>query len=201
MALGALLCAAMLILACSVSASPRLPLPPGWRVFEDTALGYAIAYPRGWTVEKNYVYSGFGPGHEIHGVAFHIPPSMARGTNLSANLTAVSLESVNGSGRCDANSFLPDQQNAHSIAENGAIYSTAQSEDAGAGNFYSETVFALTGSSPCVAIRYFIHSTNIANYDPGTVREFDHAKLMEEFDRIRRTLVLSRPAHPQVSPR
>ena len=130
---------------------------------------------------------GLGPGREIRGVAFHIPRSMARGTNLSANLTALSVESMSGPGRCEAGRFLSDPQNIHSIVENATIYSIAESQDAGAGNRYEEIVFALVGSSPCLGIRYFIHSTNIANYDPGTVREFDRPKLLAEFDRIRRT--------------
>ena len=170
--------------------------PRDWRVHRSAELGYSIAFPRGWGVETHYVYAGFGPGHEIHGVAFHIPQSMARGTNLSTNLTALSVENVSGAGRCEAGRFLLDPQNIHSIVENGTVYSTAESQDAGAGNRYEEIVFALVGSSPCLAVRYFIHSTNIANYDPGTVREFDRTKLMSELDGIRWSLAVSQPAHP-----
>ncbi len=191
------LCSAFTGIASADANNP----PAGWRTYRDQNLDFSISYPRRWTVDKSYVYAGLGPDREIRGVAFRIPPGLARGTNLSSNLTAVSLESVNGPGRCEAGRFLSDPQNVHSIVENGTTYSTAQSEDAGAGNFYSETVFALVGSSPCLAIRYFIHSTNIANYDPGTIRKFDHVKLEAKFDQIRRTLFAWPPAHPQAAPR
>ncbi|MGA7712972.1 MAG: hypothetical protein WCA81_13795 [Rhizomicrobium sp.] len=181
---------------CTAIAAAHAAVPRDWRVYRNVTLGYTIAYPEGWSVERNYVYPGFGPDHEIRGVAFHIPHSMARGTNLSVNLTALSVESVSGAGRCEAGRFLSDPQNLHSIVENGTIYSTAESQDAGAGNRYEEIVFALIGSSPCLGIRYFIHSTNIGNYDPGVVQEFDRAKLLAEFDRIRHTLAVSQPAHP-----
>jgi len=194
MALGVLLCAGLLIAVWTQSRGATANA--GWLTFRDQKLGYSISYPKGWTIDKKYVYAGFGPDHEIQGVAFHIPASMARGTNLSDNLTEVSLESVDGAGRCDAARFLPDPQNVHSIVENGMTYSTATSEDAGAGNFYDETIFALVGSSPCVAIRYFVHSTNFDNYDPGTVQKFDAALLESKFDRIRWTLTVL-PAVPR----
>ena len=63
------------------------------------------------------------------------------------------------------------------MTENGTEYSVASLSDAGAGNLYEEKVYALVGTSPCLAVRTFIHSTNIANYDPGTVTAFDEAAL------------------------
>jgi len=40
-------------------------------------------------------------------------------------------------------------------------------------------------------VRYFIHSTNIGNYDPGTIKAFDQAALVARFDAIRKTLRLT----------
>ncbi len=69
-------------------------------------------------------------------------------------------------------------------------YSLATSSNAGAGNVYDEVVYALPGSKPCTAVRYQIHSTNIGNYPEGTVTEYNQAALLEEFNKIRRSIKL-----------
>jgi len=164
-------------------------VPAGWRTYTNMALGYSLSYPRGWRVDPKYMYVGFGPDYPIEGVAFEIPPAMAKGTNLSSHLTNVSVETRQARGPCDARRFIPDPADMRDVREFGRVWSVATTSDAGAGNFYDITVFVLKGSSPCLAVRYFIHSTNIGNYDPGTVRKFDRAALMRVFDRVRRTLV------------
>jgi hypothetical protein len=49
-------------------------------------------------------------------------------------------------------------------------------------------VYAIPGTKPCTAVRYFIHYSVFENYPPGTVKAFDHAALVATFDAIRRTL-------------
>jgi len=164
----------------------------GWLAYHDAKLGFTIAYPRGWKVDEHYVYAGFGPDHPIEGVAFLIPNALAAGTNLSTSLTGVSVESVSGPGDCDARRFMPDATGVQTIIKDKHIWSVAHGSDAGMGNFYDFTVHALVGSNPCLAERDTIHSTNIGNYDPGTVKPFDGKKLLAIFSKIRRSLVLDR---------
>ncbi len=165
-------------------------MPHGWKTFADRTLGYTISYPSSWRVVRDAVYPGFGPDHPITGTAFEIPKAMTRGTNLSSNLTYVSVESVAvpRGKRCDVKLFMPDPENVHLQREGGRTWIVGGTSDAGAGNFYEITAYALANSKPCLAVRYFIHSTNIGNYDPGTVREFDKAALRAKFDAIRKTL-------------
>ena len=80
--------------------------PAEWRTYTNEKLGYSIAYPADWKLDTNYIYVGFGPDHEIHGVAFGIPPSLTRGTNLSANMTNLSVETLAGDS-CNAARFIP----------------------------------------------------------------------------------------------
>ncbi len=122
--------------------------------------------------------TGYGPGPTS-------PPT--RGSASRASLTP------NSARRACSSNFA---QNALAENDGGHTWSVATSGDAGAGNFYDETVYALAGSRPCLAIRYFIHSTNIANYDPGTIKEFDRSALVTMFDRIRSTLALSNGHSP-----
>jgi hypothetical protein len=77
------------------------------------------------------------------------------------------------------------------LSDNGVDYSVAQGGGAGAGNLYSETVYAIPGSSACTAVRYFIHSSQIGNYPPGMVTAFNKQALLTQFDAIRHSLVLS----------
>jgi hypothetical protein len=132
-------------------------------------------------------YVGFGPDHEIHGVALQIPQSLTKGTNLSAHATSLSVEGVPGNS-CDAARFIPNPPNQKTVRDGGRIWSTASTSEGAAGNFYDIAVFALPESSPCLAVRYTIHSTNISNYDPNTVHPFDRTGLLKTLEAIRHTL-------------
>ncbi|MBI3677091.1 MAG: hypothetical protein HY243_10820 [Proteobacteria bacterium] len=188
---------AMFGAACGAAPAAKSKAPPkasaDWSTYKNPELGYSISTPKTWNADTAYVYSGFGPDHDIHGVAFAIPESLAQGTNLSTSLTAVSVESVAPGNSCDATRFLPDAQNLHVLKQDGRTWSVADSGEGAAGNFYETTVFALSTRGECLGVRYLIHSTNIGNYDPGTVREFDRKALLATFDRIRRSLKLAVP--------
>jgi hypothetical protein len=161
-----------------------------WPTYRDPHGLFRVSYPAGWKVDTDYVYPGFGPDHEIHGVVFLVPKSLTRGTNLSPSLTGVSIESLPAKGPCSAHRFLPDAQEPRTLKNAGRTWSTANAQDAGAGNFYDFAVFAISGSDPCMAVRYTIHSTNIDNYDPGTVKAFDSVDLVRTFAAIRQSLRL-----------
>jgi hypothetical protein len=167
---------------------PIAPLS-GMILFHDARLGFAIAYPPHWAVNSSYKYEALGPGKAISGVSFTIPAASAAGTNLASD-TRLSVEHL--AGACVANRFLDAAQNAQTVTDGNRTYSMASSSEGAAGNLYEETVYALPGTSPCIAIRYFIHSTNIGAYDPGTVKEFDKDALIKTFGRMRRSLALTK---------
>jgi membrane-bound inhibitor of C-type lysozyme len=163
-----------------------------WTTFTSKDPAFSIAIPEGYAVDPGYRYDGLGPGKEIAGVAFTIPERMWQGSNLAAD-TRLTVERLQDTAACTADRFLPEGATAaKAVKDKGVAYSMATFSDAGAGNLYSERVYALAGSKPCVAVRTFIHSSNIANYDPGTVEAFDEKALTGQFDKIRRTLVLGR---------
>ena len=146
---------------------------------------FAVRYPLGFSVDESHIYTAMGPGKDIPGVAFIIPQTMSAGTNLSSD-SYVSVEWLNGTS-CTPTSFLDSASATSAVTDGGVGYQVATSSGAGAGNFYEETVYVQN----CTAIRYFIHSTNIANYPTGAVLEYNRAALIAAFDSIRHSYATS----------
>lgn len=164
------------------------------QVYATSTAGFSIRFPQGFVFEPNYTYQALGPKKGISGVKITIPESATAGTNLSKD-TYLSVEWLPKATDCVATAFIDSGNKppkAATFTDAGVDYSVATTTGVGAGNIYDEAVFAIPGSSPCTAVRYFIHSSNIANYPKGTVKEFDKAGLISVFDAIRRTLVFGR---------
>jgi hypothetical protein len=170
---------------------PAAQPPSGWRTYGDTRLGFSIAYPEGWSVDKEHAYPNTVHDERLAGVAFMVPLDLSAKTNLSSD-SYIAVESAGGAPACDATAFLDQPETTRNEMQRKLRWSVGRMGDAGAGNFYDETVYALEGSKPCLAIRYFIHSTNVANYPEGTVRQFDRAALTAMYDRIRSTFALAK---------
>jgi hypothetical protein len=155
---------------------------------------FSIVYPSDYTVNESYVDDQVNPKKPIHGVSFTIPGTIATGTNLSSD-THISVEHLPRAKNCTADIYLAANVKAQSITDNGVAYSFASSTDAAAGNRYEEDVYAILDSTPCTAVRYFIHYGAIENYpsagQPGSVQEFNHDALTAAFDTIRHSLTLT----------
>lgn len=154
-----------------------------WQTYTAPGAEFSIQYPPTFRVNTGYLYQGLGPGAALSGVSFTIPAAMASGTNLSSD-TYISVERGPDRAVCTGKDFLASVQLEETITENGVTYVVARASDAGAGNLYEEIVYILPD---CYAIRYAIHSTNIANYPEGAVMTFDRDGLISLFDLIRHT--------------
>jgi hypothetical protein len=175
--------------SAAVAAEPAKPAPVKWATFTSGDGSFMISVPEGYTVEPNYRYDQLGPGKTISGTSFTIPERMWQGSNLASD-TYLSVETLPAAADCTADLFLQGGETAKAVTDKGVAYSLATMGEGGAGNAYEQTVYALRTSRPCTAVRTFIHSTNIGNYDPGSVAEFNHAALVAQFDKIRRSLKL-----------
>jgi hypothetical protein len=173
--------------------SPIVPIPEEpakTATYSSPQYHFRLTYPTGYSLDTNYVYQGLGPDKPIPGIKVSVPEAYVNGTNLSKD-TGLSVEVMEGRTGCDASWFLANSTKGSS--ESGSIsYNSAQNSEGAAGNQYQEYVWAATNSSPCTAIRYFIHTTNIQNYPPGTVKEYDDVKLMDDFAQMRQAFVLLR---------
>jgi hypothetical protein len=164
-----------------------------WHRYRDPNGLFLLAYPPGWRVDTHRVYTARGPGKEIHGVAFKVNPAFTKGTNLSTD-SYFAVEVLPGAASCTPDLFLDDAVGKVRTkrGHHGITWLVLDGADAGAGNVYEETVQAAAGSHPCIATRAFAHSTNIGNYDPGTVKAFDRAAFNRTIDRMRASVRLLR---------
>jgi membrane-bound inhibitor of C-type lysozyme len=160
------------------------------KVYHPVGGEFSIRYPSDYTLNSSYKYQELGEGKDITGIKLTIPASLVKGTNLSTD-SYISVEEIPRSSVCSASSFVMEGSQVSTVTENGTQYSMAISSDAGAGNRYEETVYALPGTNPCIGIRYFIHYGAIENYPSGTVKQFDRQALVAQFDQIRRTLTVN----------
>lgn len=151
-------------------------------------LGFSIKYPKTYTLDESYMYQGLGE-EGIPGIKVSVPKSVSDLTNLSTD-SGVSIEYVPNVSACSASIFLYDNPAATTITDGGVSYSVASADGAGAGNRYEEKVYAIDGANPCIAVRYFIHYTVLANYPEGTKKAFEREQLLAEFDQIRHSLTL-----------
>jgi len=172
-------------IGCVILAKDPGGLP---EVYHDGTVGFSIRYPENYSINTSYKYQAFGPGKDISGVKFTIPASLATGTNLSSFDTGVSVEIIPAIQDCNAGLFLDANVNAQTVTDNDVEYSFASTTGAAAGNRYEEEVWAISGTNPCIAVRYLIHYGVIENYPPGAVSEFDQATLINQFDKIRHSL-------------
>ncbi len=160
-----------------------------WEIYTNKSVGFSVHVPPGYTTDEAYTYQQLGPGKGIPGVKFTIPASSVVGTNLAAD-TYLSVEQISKPVECIASLFL-DGAKAVDVIDAGKSYSIATSSGAGAGNRYEEIVFAVPHTSPCIAVRYFIHYGVLENYPAGSVVGFNGQALLGEFDAIRHALILA----------
>ncbi len=162
--------------------------------FTNASSTFTVTYPNGWTPDASYQYTGVSAAKPISGVKFQIPGDMATGTNLSSD-SYVAVEQLPRATSCTADIYIKENVKARAIDANGHSYSLATTTGAAAGNRYEESVFAIPGSNPCTAVRYFIHYGAIENYPTdGSVKEFDRAALLAVFDTIRDAVTVTAPA-------
>jgi membrane-bound inhibitor of C-type lysozyme len=176
---------------CITVAGEKATLP---QVYSSSIKGFSLRYPANYGVNEKYSYQALGPGKEISGVKFTIDPAISKGTNLSPD-SYISVEQIpmTAASTCSVARFIDNGTKVgaiQTVTDGSTSYSVASTSDAAAGNRYEETVYAIPGTSPCIAIRYFIHYGVLENYPKGTVTQFDAAALKAQFDAIRRTLTL-----------
>ncbi len=159
--------------------------------YADFNLGLSVRYPSDFVVNERYYYSGMGLDNQIQGVSFSVPESKLKGTNLLQG-TKASVEVIPNMPTCNVRLFLSDPTNIRSFLEDDVLYSSALKKTNDRHNEYEELVYAITGSSPCVAIRYLIKTAPVTSYNAASVSLYNRKDLLSAFDTMRRSLVVQK---------
>jgi hypothetical protein len=75
------------------------------------------------------------------------------------------------------------------VMVNGYTFTRSEFSGAAAGNRYDQVTYRTVTEGRCFELAYLIHSTNIGNYPPGTVVEFDRPALLGKFDTVLNTFL------------
>ena len=67
---------------------------------------------------------------------------------------------------------------------NGLTFVHTTAEGAGAGNYYQQEIFRMVSNNACNEVIFFIHFTNVGNYAPGTVTEFNRDAVMRNLEAV-----------------
>jgi hypothetical protein len=67
---------------------------------------------------------------------------------------------------------------------NGLTFVHTTTEGAGAGNYYQQEIFRTVQNNACHEVVFFIHFTNVSNYTPGTVTEFNRDAVMRNLQAV-----------------
>ncbi|MBI5954631.1 MAG: hypothetical protein HY865_23490 [Chloroflexi bacterium] len=67
---------------------------------------------------------------------------------------------------------------------NGLTFVHTTTEGAGAGNYYQQEIFRTVYNNACNEVIFYIHYTNVGNYTPGTVTEFNRDAVMQNLEAV-----------------
>lgn len=88
----------------------------------------------------------------------------------------------------DSNPNGMPESSVGNLTVNGYNFTYHTVSDVGAGNYYEQHIYRALHNGTCYEVIYFIHSSNIQNYTPGAVKEFDRPGLMSKFEKILSTI-------------
>lgn len=150
--------------------------------YASTTLKFSLRYPQGFIVQEQYAYTRVSPTKPISGVQFAVPGAYTAGTNLAPD-SGVSMEVLPRANKCTGDIYIKANVKAQPITTGTVSYSVATSTETVGTDTYEEAVFAVTGSSPCIAMRYFLHTTAGTSTQP-----YDRTAVLTAFETIRNSL-------------
>jgi hypothetical protein len=162
------------------------------QTYADFNLGLSMRYPADFVVNKEYFYDGMGANKYIQGVSFAVPNEKLEGTNLLPG-TQASIEIIPNMPNCTVRLFMSDPDRVTAVEEDGVLFSTAYKKSSNKKNEYEEHVYAVMDSSPCVAVRYLIHTEPITSYTSPDRAQYSREDLFSAFNTMRDSLVVQRP--------
>lgn len=168
--------------------------PPGQATqnfaFYDPQYIVALGYTDEFAPTNVQVPAAHTKGTPLLTLAFIDPSFYYPTTNLSK---AYLLLTASADPATVSTCTQPSNQSGETITGqetvSGYIFTRSESTGVAAGNIYDQISYRTAWQDKCFEVIYLIHSTNIGNYPPGTVVEFDKNTLLQKFAAVLATFI------------
>jgi hypothetical protein len=185
----------LLVLAVTMSAVASHAAAETWHTYRDTAHGFAISYPDGWTVNPQYADRGYGYSQgETDDVRISVGLSptidLAPGTNLESRQLVLAVQTTRPGDSCKASAFLADPPPDY-FTQTVEDTADAAHTEAHAGDLYDvEHLVRIVSRTPCLAVQVFLVYGQDRPDDPHPPPPFNRGALFSLLNQITATLQL-----------
>jgi len=158
------------------------------------AVSYSLQYPRDFDVRTGDQAGGGNwlPGQARVSISFPADAYKAQKTNFAGGSVIATVDVGVGSiDACLNASQDPQLRFDRTETLNGIVFHLANAGGAGAGNFYDSHLYRAVYGGNCYELVAQLHTTNVGNYEPGTVTEFDATQAWPILEGIVRSVAFS----------
>lgn len=144
--------------------------------YKDGQFGFSFWYPLGSEIRKENL-EGYLSLTQIGLVGIFLPQGLFARTNLGEAAVIVGFStSTEAVSKCEQINEVNDEKDLGQVVIGSVPSHKFFAIGVGAGNIYESTIYRFEKNQTCYEIVELLHSGNIYNYDPGTVKEFDKAE-------------------------
>ena len=151
------------------------------KIYKNATYGFQFQYPSSMSAGN----SGYGY-LDVPVVSFQISQQYPK-TNFDDAGFAVSASPVKSLSECLAKSSpTEDDKNAFKTKTsiNGTDFYSAEGNEGACGNIYESKIYRALSGSQCIELIEVIHTSNIGNFDPGTVKAVDEKPIWKILDQV-----------------
>jgi len=171
--------------------SPAVAADSPTKLYKDRH-GFSLRVPVTASVEPDTRENGQLDLIPDAAVVVSLDPNQFKGTNLGDASVSVGVsKDPDIVAACGKGQAAQGEKAAGTATLGGVKFTRFTFEDAGAGNRYSSTVYRGNSGGHCYELVEFLHWAAIENFSPGTVKEFDRAKIEAELNTIARSFVIT----------
>lgn len=158
------------------------------QVYENKDYGFSFSYPSRniFRLDAGYQYVTNNSLARVD-----LPASDFFGTNLSEASFIVGASGEQTTVEACLASSSEENATSSEIFINGTAMKVFNGIGVGAGNIYETKSYRAVKNGVCYEATLLLHSGNIGNYEPGTVRQFDREKFLNELAVILGTFKIS----------
>jgi hypothetical protein len=176
-----------------------------WEIWEsgtynsdaDESTMYTVSHPKDFVVSKRATAKGGFLKNPLVTMAF---PKGAfaepKSTYSEGYATISSSKSKNTEERCFTIPGEATGEFTDVTTWNDLKVKRVDASDPGAGNLYTSRIYRTLFDGTCYEVALTVHTTNIDNYEAGTVVEFDKEQAFSVLENIRMTFGLRKEAGP-----